>query len=91
MAGQNQDMGSRGEPWPGEGPNRKFPLTFCDNFRYLEEYEAWIRIGNQNSLVKTYPPPEPEKIKIQKADTIPEMTTSENAAINFLRDCWFSC
>jgi len=61
------------------------------DFRDLEEYEAWVRIGNQNSLVKTYPPPEPEKMEIPTAEIVPEMEIMENPAINFLRDCWFSC
>ena len=61
------------------------------DFRDLEEYEAWVRIGNQNSLVKTYPPPEPEKTEMPTAEIVPEMEIMGKPSINFLRDCWFSC
>ncbi len=40
-----------------------YGLTQGD-FRDLDEYEAWVRIGNKNSLVKTFRPPEPESDKI---------------------------
>lgn len=61
------------------------------DFRDLEEYEAWVRIGNQNSLVKTYPPPKPESVEISTADIVPDMEIMEKQTVNFLRDCWFSC
>jgi len=61
------------------------------DFRDLEEFEAWVRIGNQNSLVKTYPPPKPEIDEIPKADKLSEIALTEKTKINLLRDCWFSC
>ena len=60
------------------------------DFRDLEEYEAWVRIGNQNSLVKTYPSPKPEEDEIPKTEIVSEIEIMEKPAINFLRDCWFS-
>lgn len=66
-------------------------------FRDLDPYEAWVRIGNQNSLVKTFKPPEPEKNENPKLrnfsseNLIGSRIKEEKLGVNFLRDCWFSC
>jgi len=53
----------------------------------LEKYHAWVRIGNKNSLIKTFPP---------LMDTIPDLpehleklpTNNENTDYFFLSDDW---
>jgi len=61
----------------------------------LEQYEAWVRIGNKNSFVKTYPPPVPDieaaPLMVREAQKPYGDTVNEKAKVNFLRDCWFSC
>lgn len=67
------------------------------DLRDLNPYEAWVRIGNKNSLVKTFPPPAPNTEEVPKSNSMPDSETqkaphfSEPPACNFLRDCWFSC
>ena len=73
-----------------------FGLT-QDDFRNLEKYQAWVRIGNKNSLVKTYAPPEPNSLDVPGTESIEETTLDQTSfedktqPMNFLRDCWFSC
>jgi type IV secretory pathway VirB4 component len=62
-----------------------------EDFRNLEKYQAWVRIGNKNSLVKTYPPPKPEALAVPGGELEPEPARVEPPKVNFLRDCWFSC
>lgn len=65
-------------------------------FISLEKYQAWARIFNRNSLIKTYPFPElndqslpfkPGGQAVYQDDPqpTPEVKTS------FLKECWFSC
>ena len=67
------------------------------DFRDLDQYEAWGRIKNQNSLVKTFRPPEAETdeipyFKTDSTNDLPEnQEMNKKPSINFLRDCWFSC
>lgn len=65
-----------------------------EDFRNLEKYEAWVRIGNKNSLVKTFAPPisEPSEIPSQIKERTEEYGNAEKEkqGVNFLRDCWFS-
>lgn len=65
------------------------------DFLNLDKYEAWVRIGNQNSLVKTFPPPkidmQEDSPKMNNLKATPEHQREEKSVINFLRDCWFSC
>lgn len=61
------------------------------DFRNLEKYQAWVRIGNKNTLIKTYPPPQPERHELPSE--IPDAAPAKPRApaVNFLRDCWFTC
>lgn len=71
------------------------------DFLELEKYQAWVRILNNNSLVKTYPPPAPEKEILPELygelsqNNLPLEDTEQNEApavsYNFLKECWFSC
>ncbi len=73
-----------------------FGLTL-DDFRKLGTFQAWVRIGNKNTLVKTYPPPEPETLDVPELEpekqAISDRTKlpEETKNVNFLRDCWFPC
>ena len=73
-----------------------FGLTQQD-FRNLEQYEAWVRIGGQNSLVKTFPPPELEIFIDPAIVSAPQATAEEFVPenipekVNFLKETWFSC
>ncbi|MFA6011913.1 MAG: type IV secretion system DNA-binding domain-containing protein [Desulfobacteraceae bacterium] len=63
-----------------------------DDFINLPDYEAWVRIKNQNSWVKTWPAPIPEK----KDDIDEVLENTENFEndfeVCFLNgDIWFSC
>jgi type IV secretory pathway TraG/TraD family ATPase VirD4 len=62
-----------------------------EDFRTLDKYQAWVRIGNMNSLIKTYPPPKPESLAVPGEIAQAEPERAEPPAVNFLRDCWFTC
>lgn len=71
-------------------------------FLELGKHQAWVRILNRNSLVKTYPPPVPEVMAtppviqedFKEADRLQpraEDVAPSEVPCNFLKDCWFPC
>lgn len=64
------------------------------NFRELGKYEAWVRIGNQNSPVKMFPPPVPEEnlAPVTIVEDAQEATQGEaaSAKVSFLKEGSFS-
>ena len=72
-----------------------YGLTQQD-FRNLEKFEAWAKIGNQNSLIKMFPPPVPDTDEnpAWKEDVVTGEERAgqvEYGSVNFLRETWFSC
>ena len=72
------------------------------DFLELGKHQAWVRILNRNSFVKTYPPPVPEVMTtppvIQEdfkgADRLQPRADDVAPAqrpCDFLKDCWFPC
>lgn len=73
------------------------------DFLELDRYQAWVRILNKNSLVKTFPPPgllkfeaPPEFDEAARASdggygqSVPDEEPPRDSC-DFLKDCWFSC
>lgn len=68
------------------------------DFLELGKHQAWVRILNKNSLVKTYPPPVPEVMEILSVMKL-EQTQNEKGAnfetqgagnpevVSFLKEC----
>jgi hypothetical protein len=73
------------------------------DFLQLDRHQAWVRILNKNSLVKTFPPPVPLKLEdppnFDKVDTSGTAGNRQSATgeelprdnRDFFKDCWFSC
>ena len=72
------------------------------DFLELGKHQAWVRILNKNSLVKTYPPPVPDVMatppglqknfsdSVRHEPKIADVGPSQMVC-NFLKECWFSC
>lgn len=77
------------------------------DFLELGKHQAWVRILNRNSLVKTFPPPVPEVMEVppelkvkQRQDEkgvnakkldFGNPEIEEKSVVNFLKECWFPC
>lgn len=73
------------------------------DFLELGKHQAWVRILNRNSLVKTFPPPVPEMMETPTELLHKETKNSDmdipasdilkpsDMICNFLKECWFPC
>ena len=67
---------------------KKFSDTFSlkpDDFLNLDKYYAWVRMGNKNTPIKTFPPLEVESINIP-----PPHSNILKSQYNFLKDGWIT-